>query len=74
MEEVEANGDEEDVKPVELIHERNLARSLDVMMTRLSSDGACRAKVIAKVISSAGVSDVIRRGCESGDKGEDIGT
>jgi hypothetical protein len=74
MEEVEAKGDEEDVKTVELRHERILARSLDVMMTRFPSDGACCAKVIAKVTSSAGVSEVIRRGCESCDKGEDIGT
>jgi hypothetical protein len=74
MEEVEAMGEEEDVKTVELRHKRNLARSLDVMMTRLSSDGACRAKLIAKVTSSAGVSEVIRRGCERGDKGGDIGT
>jgi hypothetical protein len=74
MEEVDVREEEEDSKSVDFIQDRKLARSLDVMRIRLSSDWACCAKVIAKVTSSAGVSEVIRRGCDNGDKGEDIDT
>jgi hypothetical protein len=74
MEEVEVREEEEDAKSVDFIQERKLARSLEVMRIRLSSVWACCAKVIAKVTNSAGVSEVIRRGCDSGDKVEDIET
>ena len=73
MEEVEVREEKEDAKSVDFILDRKLARSLEVMRIRLSSDWACCAKAIAKVTSSAGVSEVIRRGCDSGDKVEEIG-
>jgi hypothetical protein len=74
MEEVEVREEDEDAKSVDFIQDRKSARPLEVMRTRLSSDWACCAKVIAKVTSSAGVSEVSRRGCDIGDKWEEIDT
>ena len=59
---IDANIEEPEVKREGDRLESSSFRFLALMRTRRPSDGTYRAKVIAKVMNSAGVSALIRRG------------
>jgi len=67
---VEVNEDEEDVKSEADMLESSSFRGLALIMTRRPSDGTYWAKVIAKVMSSHVVWELIRRGNACGERSD----
>lgn len=67
---MDANFEAAEVTREENRLERSSFRSLALMRTRRPSDGTYWANVIAKVTSSVGVSDLIRRGKECDERSE----